>query len=547
MDSRNDPFSNSKFIIPLNKFISTECINSVDTGISRNPIGKLQELCQCRGWILPVYEEQVKIGPDHHSQFSIACCLSNLNLKVTGVGFTKKSAKMDSAEKMLKLIEERSKKKLENSQPIDCRKETIEPEIEATPVETVSSTSGENYLNTKASEVKLNTIEKGTSSQEENTENHCQVLLVETSSQHMDFGGNPIGTLQELCQRRSWILPVYEEQTKIGPDHHSQFSIACCLSNLNLKVTGVGFTKKSAKMDSAEKMLKLIEERSKNKFEDSQSIDCRKETIKPEIEATSVEMVSSTSSESDLNTKASEDKLNTIEKETSKEENVDNNCQVLLEETSSQHMDFGGNSIGTLQELCTKKGWSLARYEFTGRNGPDHCLQFEFTCTLDNHQAKGSGNTKKIAKTNSATQMLQLIAEGKMDNRKSQTNNLENTGTKSTDDKSPATDKSISPTVETENRSKPKSTIVICDNPIGTLQELCTKRHWSLPYYRFPEQKCLDCFTQFTASCLVNETKVEGFGITKKSAKSNSALKMLQLIQQNDHRSQQKKISSNLN
>ena len=69
---------------------------------------------------------------------------------------------------------------------------------------------------------------------------------------------NPIGELQELCVRKSWALPEYKEEYKIGPPHLTTFAIKCSVNGCSISKSGC--SKKMAKKASAAAMLVKLRE-----------------------------------------------------------------------------------------------------------------------------------------------------------------------------------------------------------------------------------------------------------------------------------------------
>lgn len=100
----------------------------------------------------------------------------------------------------------------------------------------------------------------------DDADNECENMLddnvsinssvLENSSNDLS---NPIGKLQEICMKKYWNPPIYKEDDLTGPPHERQFQFQCIIDNMNLVVKGIGKSKKSAKRDSAEKMLRLLQ------------------------------------------------------------------------------------------------------------------------------------------------------------------------------------------------------------------------------------------------------------------------------------------------
>ena len=65
-------------------------------------------------------------------------------------------------------------------------------------------------------------------------------------------------TLQEYVQKRdSGALPVYEYHEPVGVSHNPEFTVT--VSAMGKSATGVGSSKKTASLDAAEKLLKILD------------------------------------------------------------------------------------------------------------------------------------------------------------------------------------------------------------------------------------------------------------------------------------------------
>ncbi|KAL1461381.1 hypothetical protein WDU94_013283 [Cyamophila willieti] len=68
---------------------------------------------------------------------------------------------------------------------------------------------------------------------------------------------NPVGQLQEACMTRKWPPPVYETEETTGLPHERMFTV-CVYVNV-YKEEGMGKSKKIAKREAAQNMLKYLE------------------------------------------------------------------------------------------------------------------------------------------------------------------------------------------------------------------------------------------------------------------------------------------------
>ncbi|KAJ8416908.1 hypothetical protein AAFF_G00327860 [Aldrovandia affinis] len=140
-------------------------------------------------------------------------------------------------------------------------------------------------------------------------------------------------------------LPVYVMEKAEGEAHHPSFVFNVTMGDI--KCTGQGPSKKSAKHQAAEAALNILE-------------------IKPGLN-------------------------NPIPK------NEDNGVGV---EPHNQP-----NPIGILQELALQRGWRLPEYSVCMEAGPPHKREFTVTCRMEALSETGTGNSKKFAKRVAAEKM----------------------------------------------------------------------------------------------------------------------------------------------
>jgi len=69
--------------------------------------------------------------------------------------------------------------------------------------------------------------------------------------------GNPVGVLQELCMSRRWPPPTYDLNEEEGLPHERSFIIICVIGKH--RETGIGKSKKLAKRQAANKMIKRLQ------------------------------------------------------------------------------------------------------------------------------------------------------------------------------------------------------------------------------------------------------------------------------------------------
>jgi len=85
--------------------LATEILSPYDDGIQGNPVGLLQEMCMSRRWPPPSYDLSHEEGLPHERSFTIHCVIEGKHTE-TGAGKSKKLAKRQAANKMIKKLRE---------------------------------------------------------------------------------------------------------------------------------------------------------------------------------------------------------------------------------------------------------------------------------------------------------------------------------------------------------------------------------------------------------------------------------------------------------
>ena len=102
--------------------LATEILSPYDDGIQGNPVGVLQEMCMSRRWPPPTYDLNHEEGLPHERSFTIHCIIGKEVIQgqreclridfvegrhtETGAGKSKKLAKRQAANKMIKKLRE---------------------------------------------------------------------------------------------------------------------------------------------------------------------------------------------------------------------------------------------------------------------------------------------------------------------------------------------------------------------------------------------------------------------------------------------------------
>lgn len=170
---------------------------------------------------------------------------------------------------------------------------------------------------------------------------------------------NPIGFLQEICQKNFLALPVYTEVESSGLPHCPKFSFECSFEGS--RSTGVGPDKKMAKRNAGANMVELL-----NKKGFFKKINERDDRLK---------------------------KIDQLNKDANK--GTDKN----------ETMTTRKNPISALMEYCSKEKLEQPLFVETSAG----INNFIVACKLQDIKTYGSGSSKKSAKTESAAKMCEEL------------------------------------------------------------------------------------------------------------------------------------------
>ncbi|XP_034233449.1 RISC-loading complex subunit tarbp2-like isoform X2 [Thrips palmi] len=164
-----------------------------------------------------------------------------------------------------------------------------------------------------------------------------------------------VAILQELCMKRKWNPPLYENTDISGPSNDPMFEVSVTLCN-GIKGVGRGRQKKAAKHDAAKKALEQLKEKALTDGSD-----------RP---------VTTVQSKGPIN----------------------------------PHEDASGlNAVGELQNLCMAKRFPAPEYTVIGDEGEPHEKRFTYKCTVSQRSATGVARKKQLAKHYSALEMLKIL------------------------------------------------------------------------------------------------------------------------------------------
>ncbi|KAK0163246.1 hypothetical protein PV327_006950 [Microctonus hyperodae] len=181
---------------------------------------------------------------------------------------------------------------------------------------------------------------------------------------------NPVGVLQEYCQKNKLSLPKYTVVSRTGPPHDNIFTMRVNWDSFH--EDGKANTKQSAKFNAAEKMIYLMK---KNNHKITYGDSTVHNSIAPIYKSKKISNVIESQSE----TKSSTDLLT--------------------------------NPIGKLQEICVKYKMILPVYE---EGNADADNNFTVRCIMKNIVEEATASSKKKAKQNSAQQMKQRLIDLKL-------------------------------------------------------------------------------------------------------------------------------------
>lgn len=185
----------------IKEILDNSCVSTTQLVRSKTPVTSLQELCTKRG-ITPVYELLASEGRVHEPLFIFRVAAGGCSSE--GKGPSKKKAKHNAAALLL---------------------------VQLLPS---STNNGQTLVD----------------------HSDCSTTLSLQEDLESNDSVNYVGELQELSQRHLWPLPVYECTGENGLAHEREF--VCTVRLFSLSETGSGKSKKQAKRNAAENLLKLI-------------------------------------------------------------------------------------------------------------------------------------------------------------------------------------------------------------------------------------------------------------------------------------------------
>lgn len=195
----------------------------------------------------------------------------------------------------------------------------------------------------------------------------------------------------------------------------------------------------------------------------------------------------------------------------------------------------GKTPVSYLQELCTKRSIT-PQYDLIANEGAVHEPVFVFKVTCGDVFGTGRGTSKKKAKHNAASQVLQKMTgvSSTILNSDSKTNEKtdeETTQKNGTCNKSNASENRKGFSSNSNTKSSPSSPPPTGSNPVGELQEMAQKNLWPPPIYDFTGEQGPPHQREFICTVRLCKSIQKGLGKSKKMAKRKAAHVMLTAIQ----------------
>lgn len=215
------------------------------------PVSLLNQICSQNN-LTPVYTMLAREGRSHAPTFTQKVELCGISEE--GTGASKKKAKHIAARLMLKRMLKSDLMEIDYSQ-IDainrCLKRCDEEDI------------AEGLVLTKQIVAKQQQQAIGGSGSHDGGDDDdiSQMTahpLIEVEIPNDEV--NPVGKLHELCVKKHWPSPDYEDKGENGPPNEREFIMKCKIEGINIEVTGTGKTKKIAKRLAAQEMLGRLRE-----------------------------------------------------------------------------------------------------------------------------------------------------------------------------------------------------------------------------------------------------------------------------------------------
>jgi len=208
--------------------------------VQKTPISYLQEMCTKRT-LKPEYELLSTEGQVHEPTFMYRVTVNDLS--AVGQGKSKKTAKHLAAKNLLERIVSVGRYKdfgigETQEEAMETLRQLADTTVGVAPARLSGGSGGDDTTQAVAA-----VPPSGASTGSDETDG--------------DGAGNPVGRLQELCQKKKWPAPAYELTSEDGMPHERIFVIQITLGKFS--ADGSGRSKKIAKREAAEKLLKFLD------------------------------------------------------------------------------------------------------------------------------------------------------------------------------------------------------------------------------------------------------------------------------------------------
>jgi RISC-loading complex subunit TARBP2 len=230
----------------------------------------------------------------------------------------------------------------------------------------------------------------------------------------------------------------------------------------------------------------------------------------------------------------------------------------LLQEIDSEKTK---TAVSVLQEICAKSRLDTPVYEITSTSGNPHEPIFNLKATIGDLVVTASGNSKKKAKHSAALNMISLLNQlGKNNSIVQQiekvNQNKSSSSNRQTRINRPASSKDKREKSKNNDATKTSEQIQQINtepddkfsNPIGDLIEITQKFSINPPKYEFDESEGPAHNRVFVCHVKFGDFKESGYGKTKKLAKRQAALKMIESLKSFSYLNQDFSVNnSNIN
>lgn len=209
-----------------------------------SPISLLNQIC-VRNSLTPTYILIASEGMVHAPTFTYRVQL--VEYVEEGSGPSKKKAKHVAARNMLR--------RLLNQTNLIEEKETVKRVLKRCDDEDIAEALA---LQKSTKEKQNETCDASTNLNPKST----------STNEAANEEENPIGKLQEICMKKHWNPPIYEDYGEKGAPHEREFHVDCMIESLSLKQRGMGKSKKVAKRAAALQMLNQLRKDNLDKIDD---------------------------------------------------------------------------------------------------------------------------------------------------------------------------------------------------------------------------------------------------------------------------------------